>query len=49
MTDTADHDVTEAPQEDLESFRLRAQAWLTAEMPRITAGWDALRESSSRS
>ena len=48
MTDTADHDVTEAPQEDLESFRLRARAWLTAEMPRIPAGWDALRDDDDR-
>jgi alkylation response protein AidB-like acyl-CoA dehydrogenase len=48
MTDTADHDVTEAPEEDLESFRLRARSWLTAEMPRIPAGWDALRDDDDR-
>jgi alkylation response protein AidB-like acyl-CoA dehydrogenase len=48
MTDTVDRDAAEAPQEDLESFRLRARAWLAAEMPRIPDGWAPLRDDDDR-
>ena len=48
MTDTVNRDAAEPPQEDLESFRLRARAWLAAEMPPIPDGWDPLRDDDNR-
>lgn len=48
MTDTAGHDATEPAREDLESFRLRARAWLAADMPRKHGGWDPLRDDDDR-
>jgi alkylation response protein AidB-like acyl-CoA dehydrogenase len=48
MTGTVDRHAAKPPQEDLESFRLRARAWLAAELPRVPDGWDPLRDDDDR-
>jgi alkylation response protein AidB-like acyl-CoA dehydrogenase len=48
MTYAAGRDDTEAPAEDLQSFRMRARAWLNAQVPRIPDGWDPLRDDDNR-
>jgi alkylation response protein AidB-like acyl-CoA dehydrogenase len=48
MSDTAGSDATDRSVEGLESFRLRARAWLAAEMPRKPGGWDPLRDDDDR-
>jgi len=48
MTDAVDRDATEPPGEDLETFRLRARAWLATEMPRKPDNWNPLRDDDGR-